>query len=284
MTDDIDHDDHWDAAFAASLLGKTLLMNLTFLDDDGEVQERQQFFGVVIDATPEEGIVLDLLEGRQPPPASSDLPALAGHSLLLGREQAIALVRALREGAHTSTLALRAADMPAAEPQLQVLLGVSRGPVDDPATWIEAVSSVALATIGHLPAADLHGAWIEPAWIDPAAQPEPVQRVLALYAAAAARDPVAMRASGEAVLQLPQALPLEVQEQALLVAQLGAIGLGRPGEVERLHQGYGVAIPHSPRLRMVRHLVRIRALELAGAGTSTPEPAPDGDQGVAPVR
>ena len=62
----------------------------------------------------------------------------------------------------------------------------------------------------------------------------------------------------------------------LPIAQLGAIGLGRPGEVERLHQGYGVAIPHSPRLRMVRHLVRIRALELAGAGTSTPEPAPDG--------
>ena len=52
---------HWDAAFAKSLLGKTLLMNLTFLDDDGEVQERQQFFGVVIDAAEDEGIVLDLM-------------------------------------------------------------------------------------------------------------------------------------------------------------------------------------------------------------------------------
>jgi hypothetical protein len=60
MTDE-HTDDHWDAAFAASLIGKTLLMNLTFLDDDGEVFERQQFFGVVIDADEGEGIVLDLL-------------------------------------------------------------------------------------------------------------------------------------------------------------------------------------------------------------------------------
>lgn len=54
-------DDHWDPAFAATLIGKTLLMNLTFLDDDGEVLERQQFFGVVIDADEGEGITLDLL-------------------------------------------------------------------------------------------------------------------------------------------------------------------------------------------------------------------------------
>lgn len=52
---------HWNPAFAEALIGKTLLMNLTFLDDDGEVVERQQFFGVVIDADEGEGITLDLL-------------------------------------------------------------------------------------------------------------------------------------------------------------------------------------------------------------------------------
>lgn len=52
---------HWDPAFAEALIGKALLMNLTFLDDDGEVVERQQFFGVVIDADEGEGITLDLL-------------------------------------------------------------------------------------------------------------------------------------------------------------------------------------------------------------------------------
>ena len=52
---------HWNPAFAEALIGKTLLRNLTFLDDDGEVVERQQFFGVVIDADEGEGITLDLL-------------------------------------------------------------------------------------------------------------------------------------------------------------------------------------------------------------------------------
>lgn len=58
---DANIDLHWDPVFAEALLGKTLLMNLTFLDDDGEVVERQQFFGVVIDATEDEGIVVDLM-------------------------------------------------------------------------------------------------------------------------------------------------------------------------------------------------------------------------------
>ncbi len=81
MTDDIDQDAHWDAAFAETLIGKTLLMNLTFLDDDGDVQDRQQFFGVVIDATEAEGIVLDLMGAhdgdtyRLPPQTSAITPA-----------------------------------------------------------------------------------------------------------------------------------------------------------------------------------------------------------------
>ncbi|RRN66561.1 hypothetical protein [Caulobacter sp. 602-1] len=90
MTDDIDADVHWDADFAKGLLGKTLLMNLTFLDDDGEVQERQQFFGVVIDATEDEGIVLDLLGEHDgdtytlPPQTSAIQAAEAGVTTLAG--------------------------------------------------------------------------------------------------------------------------------------------------------------------------------------------------------
>ena len=62
MTDEIAAgDEHWDAAFAHALIGKTLLMNLTVLDDEGALLERQQFFGVVIDADADEGITLDLL-------------------------------------------------------------------------------------------------------------------------------------------------------------------------------------------------------------------------------
>lgn len=89
MTDE-NEDHHWDAAFAKTLLGKTVLTNLTFLDDDGEVQERQQFFGVVIDATEDEGIVLDLLGEHDgdtytlPPQTSAIQPAEPGVTSLGG--------------------------------------------------------------------------------------------------------------------------------------------------------------------------------------------------------
>lgn len=210
--------------------------------------------------------VLDLLEGRRPPPADADVPVLAGHSLLQARQRALLLAAALRQGHHASSLGQRQSELPPAELALQALLGLSTGQVQDIPSWSVAAAQVAMQTLGHLDSADLHGVWIAPAWIDVARQPAPVRAVLALYAAAAARDPAAMRASGEALLQRPEPLPLELQEQALLVAQLGAIGLGRPQEVEQLHEGYGVALPHSPALRMVRHLVRIRALEMRGAG------------------
>ncbi|PHY22848.1 hypothetical protein [Caulobacter sp. BP25] len=88
MTETIDL--HWDSVLAASLIGKTLLMNLTFLDDDGEVVERQQFFGVVIDADEGEGITLDLLGEHDgdtytlPPQTSAIKAAEAGVISLAG--------------------------------------------------------------------------------------------------------------------------------------------------------------------------------------------------------
>ncbi len=87
---DEDIDLHWDPKLAASLIGKTLLMNLTFLDDDGEVLERQQFFGVVIDADEGEGITLDLLGEHDgdtytlPPQTSAIKAAEAGVISLAG--------------------------------------------------------------------------------------------------------------------------------------------------------------------------------------------------------
>lgn len=89
MTDE-DIDLHCDPALAASLIGKTLLMNLTFLDDDGEILERQQFFGVVIDADEGEGITLDLLGEHDgdtytlPPQTSAIKAAEAGVISLAG--------------------------------------------------------------------------------------------------------------------------------------------------------------------------------------------------------
>ena len=66
MTDDIPvlsapPPEHWDESFAQGMVGKTMLVNLTFLDAEGEVEGREAFYGVVITADAEEGILLDLL-------------------------------------------------------------------------------------------------------------------------------------------------------------------------------------------------------------------------------
>jgi len=224
--------------------------------------------------------VLDLMEGRILPPASEAVAALPGHSVLQARQRAIALAAALSGQPRATPLPARQHELAEAEHELQALLGLSQGPVADLATWTRAAAAVAAATLGHLPPQDLERVWIAPAWIQRDVQPAAVRAVLDLYAAAAARDAEAMLRTGEALLQRPEAYPLELQEQALVLAQLGALGSGRAEEVERLHRGYGVALPHGERLRMVRHLVRVRGLELAAAGTA----AGDAAQGVAPVR
>ena len=82
--------EHWDEAFAKALIGKTLLVGLTFLDDEGEVTERQQFFGVVIEADDRDGILLDLLGEHDgdtyalPPQTSNILAAEPGVTSLEG--------------------------------------------------------------------------------------------------------------------------------------------------------------------------------------------------------
>lgn len=95
MTDDIPiltdpPAEHWDEAFAQALIGKTLLVGLTFVDDDGEVLERQQFFGGVIEADAHDGILLDLLGEHDgdtyalPPQTSAILAAEPGVTSLAG--------------------------------------------------------------------------------------------------------------------------------------------------------------------------------------------------------
>jgi len=74
---------HWDPAFAEALVGKTMLVGLTFLDAAGEVASREEFWGVVIAADDAEGISLDLMneEGDTftlPPQTSNIHPAEPG--------------------------------------------------------------------------------------------------------------------------------------------------------------------------------------------------------------
>lgn len=64
MNDKFDAHAPWDAAFAAKLPGKLLLVGLTYLDADGRLIDKQQIFGRVLSATPRDGISLRL-EGRR---------------------------------------------------------------------------------------------------------------------------------------------------------------------------------------------------------------------------
>jgi len=205
--------------------------------------------------------VLDLLDGRQPPAASAVIGTYADHRFTVAHRDARAVVDALRDAG----IRLMPEDLSDAELLLQIeaLRPLSAAPVENLWTWCETIVPLAEASLGHLPADDLRGAWIDPAWIDASRQPEAVQRILRMYAAAARRDPAAMRESGHDVLQLTERLPMRVQEHALVIAQLGAIASGDPAAAETLHEGYGVALPHSERFRMVRHFIRVRALDAA---------------------
>src|SRR5690606_27917358 len=170
--------------------------------------------------------VLDLMEGRRLPPGSADLRALPGHSLLLARQRAHALASAMSGQPRATPLPVRQHDLAPAESELQALLGMSRAPVTDLATWMRNAAAIAAATLGHLPAEDLDAAWIAPAWIDYAAQPEPVRAVLDLYAAAATRDAADMlglsraRRAGPAPAPVPGA-PAAGPRGAAAGARLG---------------------------------------------------------------
>jgi hypothetical protein len=72
--------EHWDESFAQGLVGKLMLVNLTILDAEGELEGREAFYGVVITADAEEGILLDLLGPQDGdtttlPPQTSNITA-----------------------------------------------------------------------------------------------------------------------------------------------------------------------------------------------------------------
>ena len=60
MSDDIDERPVWDATLAESVVGKVVLVGLTYLAADGGLIEQQQFFGTVVSADSRKGILLSL--------------------------------------------------------------------------------------------------------------------------------------------------------------------------------------------------------------------------------
>jgi hypothetical protein len=113
--------------------------------------------------------------------------------------------------------------------------------------WSQALAFVADGSLGLLPAQDQYGVWIEPAWIsDAAALPAKAREVLAAYAAAAAREPPAMRSAAvQALTDSQGVLDDNCREQLLIIAQLGAIGSGDLAGVAQIKEQFGEQVPVS---------------------------------------
>jgi hypothetical protein len=60
MSDDIDERPVWDETIATDVVGKVVLVGLTYLEADGKLIEQQQFFGTVESADSRKGILLSL--------------------------------------------------------------------------------------------------------------------------------------------------------------------------------------------------------------------------------
>jgi hypothetical protein len=64
MSSDTDSRPVWNQALADSVVGKVVLVGLTYSSDDGSVKEQEQFCGTVLSAHPRAGIVLSLAGQR----------------------------------------------------------------------------------------------------------------------------------------------------------------------------------------------------------------------------
>lgn len=60
MTVDIDERPIWDETIAKGVVGKVVLVGLTYSEADGRRIEQQQFFGTVVSADSRKGILLSL--------------------------------------------------------------------------------------------------------------------------------------------------------------------------------------------------------------------------------
>jgi hypothetical protein len=60
MSNAIDERPVWDETIAKTVVGKVVLVGLTYLEADGRLIEQQQFFGTVVSADSRKGILLAL--------------------------------------------------------------------------------------------------------------------------------------------------------------------------------------------------------------------------------
>ncbi len=133
--------------------------------------------------------------------------------------------------------------------------------------WSDLAANVADTTLGMLPASEQEGLWVRPSWIDLSNQPELIQQLMQVYAAAALRDAAGMHDSAVALLRREDSSSLSpyAREQVLIIAQLGAIGQRKSAEVPVIDRDFGRQIPPSSRFGSIRSYLLAWADESDGA-------------------
>jgi predicted membrane-bound spermidine synthase len=176
--------------------------------------------------------VLDILDCRKPLGGKAQVTPSPLVPASIFRAEALRLADALRTG--------RVQDMTEPDGWAYSLLGqtpefAAGGRIRQ---WSAALTRLAKATLGALPAEDLQDIWNPaPAWLPPEALGNPPAAALVrAYAAAARRDPQAMRREAEAALALPEAAQFapQAREHLLTLAMLGALGSGDAAKVKEL--------------------------------------------------
>jgi predicted membrane-bound spermidine synthase len=137
--------------------------------------------------------------------------------------------------------------------------------------WADAALEIAEPTFGYYRIEVGQSIWVAPHWMRcdaPERESGYVGLMLRLFDAVARRDHAAQRALAvEALQSAPAALPDDAKERLVLLATLGAIGAGEPGDVDALWQAHGKNLRQSDFLGILQGLVRAwaeaRAEELA---------------------
>lgn len=210
--------------------------------------------------------VLDILECRKPLGAAAQVAVTEESTFSQWRNISLLTATAMREarvGAELQKLSETSAK------EVEYALSLSRTELADPAAfkaWTKSTSVLAGSTIGHLPSEDVVDLWATPTWLSPQARQSPqVNAVLQAYAAAAMRDPAAMRANAKVVLDLPgDTVAPEMREQMLVIAMLGALGSGDRAVLPAMEKLYGV------RGSVSNNLAPIRGFLMAWADSPAP--------------
>jgi hypothetical protein len=200
------------------------------------------------------------------------IPGMSNY-IVQGQERAREILEALRDPLLPDALLASPSPVGASVAKLYQL---SARCVSDrmAAAWTAAALDIAEPTFAYYRVDQGPSIWVDPHWMrcDSADLESGYARlVLHLFDAVARRDHATQRALAvEALESAPKGLPDAAKEKLVLLATLGAIGAGQPGDVAGLWQAHGEGLEQTDLLGILQGLVRAWAEARAVAPVSPP--------------